>query len=387
MNAMLAQHHLRSFLFLTVLSLAIGSGSLIAVIGVSMMLTGAITESLNSFGDPGIFVSVDPDQEDPQSAQFDYGDAAALRDANPALLLAVFPVFQHAYSLTANGLRISTRIISADGGENGTAQTGRLVDSEDNAVAAHVCVLSASSAHHFFGDEDPLETFVRINGIRFRIVGVDKAHTTSLLGSMGPSDYVDIPYATFHAALPGPVDILRVVSRPGVEPIRVREALRATLRRLHGKRAFYTFEDAYAVIVVVKKALDTVVVALGTMNGIALIIAGVGSMNTMLAAVTERTREIGIRKAIGADNNAIFMQFLIEAVIVSSIGCGIGALLGCAATAIANGFIVKLLGPTMISWPRLISLAVAFSFLTGFTFGTYPALRAHGLKPMQALRT
>ena len=382
---MFARHKLRSFL--TVLSVAIGSGSLIAVLGISMVLSRAITQSLNAFGDPGLFVSVDQDQEDPQSAQLRYSDAAALRDANPALVGAAFPGFQHAYNLTANGSKISALIISVDGSENGAAQKGRLVNAEDNAFARHVCVLSPSSAKRLFGDADPLETFVHINGIRFLVVGVGQAHKTSLLGSMGPSDYADIPYATFHTALPDPPDVIRVESRPGVQPIRVHEALQVTLRQRHGKRTSYTVEDAHAVIVLFKSALDTVTFALGAINGIALLIAGVGIMNAMLAAVTERTREIGIRKAIGADNNEIFMQFLIEAVVISSIGCGIGALFGCAATAIANGVIAKLLGPIMISWPRLITLAVAYSFLTGLVFGTYPALRARAMEPMRALRT
>jgi putative ABC transport system permease protein len=382
---MLTHRRLRSFL--TILSLAIGSGALIAMLGISMILSRAITESLDAFGDPGIFVSVDPDQDDPLSAQLRYSDAAALADANPALLLAVFPGFQHAYSITANGSKVSARVVSADGTENGAAQTGRLVNAQDNADARHICVLSPSSAHRLFGDADPLETFVRINGVRFLVVGVGQAHKASLLGSMGPSDYVDIPYTTFHSALRDPVEVLRVVSRPGVQPIRVREALQSTLRRLHGKRTSYTIEDAHAVIVVFKRALDTVTFALGAINGIALLIAGVGIMNAMLAAVTERTREIGIRKAIGADNNALFRQFLVEAVVVSSIGCAIGTILGCAVTVIVHAYIVRLLGPTTIPWPQLITLAVAYSFLTGLVFGTYPALRARAMEPMQALRT
>jgi putative ABC transport system permease protein len=383
-NAVLAHRRLRSFL--TTLSLAVGSGSLIAVLGISTIVAGTITESLHALGDPGFFVSVDPDQEDPQSAQIRYGDAAALADADPTLLRAVFPSYQHTYALTANGSKVSARIVSADGADNASAQAGRLVNADDNAFARHVCVLSSVSANHLFGDANPLESFVHINGVRFLVVGVDQAHKTSFLGSMGPSDYAEIPYSTFHAALPDPVDVLRVVSLPGAQPLRVREAILAALHRLHGKRSFYAVDDAHAVILEIQRSLETVAFALSAINGIALLIAGVGIMNAMLAAVTERTREIGIRKAIGAADNAIFMQFLREAVVVSSIGCGIGALFGCAATAIAQNVIGNLLGPTTVPWPRLIMFAVAYSFLTGILFGTYPAIRARALEPIRALR-
>jgi putative ABC transport system permease protein len=383
-NATLARHRLR--LFLTMLSLTIASGSIVAVLGISLTISDAIAGSLNALGTPAIFVSVDPDQDDPQSAQLRYDDAAALRDANPALLRAVFPGFQHPYRLTTQGAQISVTVLSADGDEGGSGQAGRLLNAQDNALARRVCVLSPSLTRRLFADADPLEASVRINGVRFLVVGVDQTQKSNLLDGLEPSEYAEIPYTTFHAVMPDPVTFLRVIAQPGAQAALVREALPTTLRRLHGKQASYTIGDAHTVILTFKKALGIITFSLGAIDGIALIIAGVGIMNVMLATVIERTREIGMRKAIGASDHAIFMQFLTEALVVSGIGCGAGALLGCVAAAVAHELIVKLLGPATIPWVQLTTIVVAFSFLTGLLFGTYPALRARALEPMQALR-
>jgi putative ABC transport system permease protein len=384
MNATLTRHRLRSFL--TILSTAIGAGSIIAVLGIGMVLSDAITGSLNAFGDPGIFVSGDPDQSDPQSAQLRYGDAAALRDANPTLLRAVFPTFQRTYHIMTSLSDTIASVMSVDGDEAGAEHEGRFISAKDIASARRVCVLSASSAHRLFGDTNPLEAFVRINGTRFLVIGVLHAHEASVFNGMGPSEYAEIPYSIFPALTPGPIDLLRVIPRSGAQQARIRASILATLHRLHGKHATYTIEDAHGMILTFEKALGIITVAVAAIDAGALLIAGVGIMNVMLVTITERTREIGIRKTIGADENAIFAQFLTEAVIISSIGCGIGMVCGCTVTVIAHALIVKLLGPAPIPWAKLITLSLAFSLLTGIVFGTYPALRARALEPMQALR-
>jgi len=126
---------------------------------------------------------------------------------------------------------------------------------------------------------------------------------------------------------------------------------------------------------------------LTAIGGVALLVAGIGIMNIMLVSVTERTREIGIRKAIGAAGRDITTQFLMEALILSLIGGGTGMVLGIAAVLLAYGVVSGLLGPAPIPWLLIVSVAVGFSTFVGVVFGTYPAIRAGKLDPIVALRS
>jgi putative ABC transport system permease protein len=136
----------------------------------------------------------------------------------------------------------------------------------------------------------------------------------------------------------------------------------------------------------INSVLATIAVGLTAIGGVALLVAGIGIMNIMLVSVTERTREIGLRKAIGATRGDIVWQFLLEAILLSFIGGGIGTLLGFLATVAAYSSVEKLVGPAPIPYLLIMSTSVGFSTVVGCVFGTYPAIRASRLDPIAALR-
>jgi putative ABC transport system permease protein len=247
--------------------------------------------------------------------------------------------------------------------------------------------MTQSLERRFFGGGSALGQVVRINGLRFRVIGVYDELKAALFSNVGASDYIEIPYSTYHEIAPGPVDSLSVYTQPGVTLPELRDAMLATLRHLHGPRAEYDVQDFNAFFGAFEKTIAVVGDGLTAIGGVALLVAGIGIMNIMLVSVSERTREIGIRKAIGASSGDITTQFLMEALILSLIGGGTGMVLGVLAVLLAYGLVSSLVGPAPIPWLLIVAIAVGFSTFVGVVFGTYPAIRAGRLDPIEALRS
>jgi putative ABC transport system permease protein len=178
-----------------------------------------------------------------------------------------------------------------------------------------------------------------------------------------------------------------VYGAAGIAVGRIGDDVIAILRRLHGPTAAYAVQDNTASLQTFNTVLGVIANGLTAIGGVALVVAGIGIMNIMLVSVTERTREIGLRKSIGASNADIALQFLLEAVLLSLIGGGLGTALGFAAVVASYGALAALVGPAPIPYLVIISVAVGFSTLVGTVFGTYPALRASRLDPIAALRS
>jgi putative ABC transport system permease protein len=375
---------------LTMLGMIIGTSSVIAVLGIGKAASGGIASSLDSFGDPGFFVAVDPKQDDPLAAQIQYRDAAVLRTEDRDLLKYVFPNFQRNYHIVANGVDYVGAVTSTADVifDTLTLREGRRIGPQDVASAARVCLLSQPLERRLFGPQGrALGQIVRIDGVRFRAIGVYDELKAGIFNSAGQSDYIEMPYSTFAELAPGPIDSLEIYPAPGVTLPQVREAVVATLRHLHGPRAQYDVQDALAFIGAFERTISVVSYGVTAIGGVALLVAGIGIMNIMLVSVTERTREIGIRKAIGGSSRDITTQFLMEAVILSLIGGGVGMLLGIGGVLLGYGIVAGLLGPAPIPWLGIVSLAVGFSMFVGVVFGTYPAIRAGRLDPIEALRS
>ena len=374
---------------LTMLGMIIGTASVIAVLGIGNAASNGISSSLNSFGDPGYEVEVDPKQDDPDAAQIQYRDVETVLAQDPGVVRYVFPNFGRNYHIKANGVDYVGLVASQEDVvfDSLTLHEGRRIDADDVATAAHVSLMSQSLERRFFGSGSALGQLVRINGVRFRIIGVYDELKASLFSNAGASDYIEIPYSTFHELAPGPVDSLSVYAQPGVTLPQLRDTLTETLRHLHGPRAEYQVQDFNAFFGAFEKTIAVVGDGLTAIGGVALLVAGIGIMNIMLVSVTERTREIGIRKAIGGSSSDITTQFLMEALILSLIGGGAGMVLGIGAVLLAYGVVSNLLGPAPIPWLLIVSIAVGFSTFVGVVFGTYPAIRAGKLDPIEALRS
>jgi putative ABC transport system permease protein len=375
---------------LTMLGMIIGTASVITVLGIGNAASTGIKGSLDAFGNPGFIVSVDPKQDDPAAAQIQYRDIATLAAQNSATLRYAFPNFQRTYHIKANGVDYVGAVSSQQDVvfDTLTLHEGRRIDAADVASAAHVSLMSQSLERRLFGaDGRALGQTVRINGTRFRVVGVYDELKAGIFNNVGQSDYIEMPYSTYHQMAPGPIDSLQVYPQSGVTLTAVHDAVVATLRHVHGPRAQYVVQDAVAFLGAFERTIEVVGYGLTAIGGVALVVAGIGIMNIMLVSVTERTREIGVRKAIGGSSRDITLQFLMEAVILSLLGGGTGMLIGIATVLLAYGVVAGLLGPAPVPWLLITSIAVGFSVFVGVVFGTYPAIRAGKLDPIEALRS
>jgi putative ABC transport system permease protein len=374
---------------LTMLGMIIGTASVIAVLGIGHAASSGITGQLDAFGNPGFIVAVDPKQDDPAAAQIQYRDIVTLTNQNDATLRYVFPNFQRTYHIKGNGVDYVGAVTSQQGVvfDTLTLHEGRRIDQNDIDTAAHVALVSQALERRLYGSGNALGAVVRVDGVRFRIVGVYDELKAGIFNNVGQSDYIEIPYSTYHQIAPGPIDSLQVYPQPGVTLPQVHDTVVATLRHIHGPRAEYQVQDAVAFLSAFERTIEVVGYGLTAIGGVALVVAGIGIMNIMLVSVNERTREIGIRKAIGGSSRDITLQFLMEAIILSLIGGGTGMAIGIIAVLATYGIVAGLLGPAPIPWLFITSIAVGFSVFVGVVFGTYPAIRAGKLDPIEALRS
>ena len=376
--------------FLTMLGMIVGTSSVIAVLGIGRAASGGITTQLQAFGDPGFIVNVNQQQDDPASAGLQFRDARVVATRNPDVLEHVFPIYSRNYHIAASGVDFVGNVSSDTDyvTDSLTMREGRRFDANDVATSARVCDLSQSVERRLFGDGAfALGRMVRIDGVRFRIVGVYDDLHASIFASSGGTDFINIPYTTFHDIAPGPIDQLDVYARPGVELPDVRTAVFATLHRLHGPDTQYDIQDALAFIGGFEKTIGLVGAGLTAIGCVALVVAGIGIMNIMLVSVSERTKEIGLRKAIGGSRRDITLQFLMEAIVLSLGGGALGTLVGVTFVLVAAYVVSTYLGPAPIPWAAILGVAIGFSLLVGIAFGTYPALRAGRLDPIEALRS
>ncbi len=267
---------------LTMLGMIIGTASIIGVLGVSKAASGGIKATLDSFGDPGVIVAVDGNQDDPDSAQIQYRDIGPLSGATAETVSRIVPNYNGTYTLRANGTSYETAVTSQDGEPNDTLtlHAGRRIDDADRrASAARVTLLSQPLYRRFFGNAPALGQTMRIGGSRFRIIGIYDEFKSSLLNTIAGSDYIEIPYSTFHEMRPGPVDFIQVYPLDPKNAIGAAADVVAALRRLHGSRAEYITQDATAQIAGFNSALGVIAEGLTAIGGVALVVAGIGIMN------------------------------------------------------------------------------------------------------------
>ncbi|MGA8535189.1 MAG: ABC transporter permease [Candidatus Tumulicola sp.] len=373
---------------LTMLGMIIGSASIIAVFGISRAATSGITGTFASFGQLPVFVTADPSQNDPARAALHYRDVATVAEALGDRAVAVYPLWQRTYRV-ANGSIHDYENVASDGSyhtDSLAMSEGRKIDDDDVASAARVCVITADLAQKYFGNGPAAGNDLRIQGMRCQVVGVYANIKGSFMNALAGSGIV-LPYSTFYTAFsPGDLDSILVSPADQTQADAVGKEAERVLKHVHGDRAQYQVQNGAGFITAFDSSLNVVAAGLSAIGGVALVVAGIGIMNIMLVSVTERTREIGIRKAIGASRSNIILQFLMEAIVLSVIGGGIGMALGLLATIGAASLLSKQLGELLIPYLLIVSIALGFSIAVGMIFGTYPAVRAANLDPIEALR-
>ena len=263
-----------------------------------------------------------------------------------------------------------------------------LFRSPKSSSAAKVAVIGSLAAEELFGGEDPVGEIVRIKNVPFTVVGVLTSKGASASGSDQDDDII-IPYTSAMKRVIGQQTNLRRINVQAADADALEEVetqITALLRQRHhietGKDDDFIVRDQQEIADAATATARTMTLLLGAVAGVSLIVGGIGIMNIMLVSVVERTREIGIRLAVGARSRDILRQFLMEAFALSSIGGGIGIVLGISASECLS---------LVAEWPTLVSLeavviAFLFSAAVGIFFGFYPARKASHLDPIEALR-
>jgi putative ABC transport system permease protein len=251
---------------------------------------------------------------------------------------------------------------------------------------ARIAVIGPTTSENLFGEKSPVGEKVKIKGINFSIVGVTKAKGSQ--GWRNPDDQVTVPYTTAMKQLFGLDHIQEIDIQADDNAVlgKIQKESKAILRRQHGLAEAmpddFHFHNQAEIVETASEVTRTFTFLLGGIACISLIVGGIGIMNIMLVTVTERTREIGVRKAIGAKNRDILLQFLIEAIILSCLGGIIGVTIGISAAQM----IEKWTQFVTVAKLSSILLALSFSAAVGIFFGYYPARRAAQLDPIESLR-
>ncbi|MDB5322342.1 MAG: MacB-like periplasmic core domain containing protein [Phycisphaerales bacterium] len=265
-------------------------------------------------------------------------------------------------------------------------ERGEMFTEQDVERMARVAVIGPVTAENLFGASDPIGQTMKVNGINFRVVGLIKSKGDQ--GYFNPDDQLIVPYTTAMKQLFG-LDYLREIdiqAKEDADLTQLQADALAVLRKRHrlqpGTPDDVNIRNQADLLETANEVSKKFTVLLGAIAGISLLVGGIGIMNIMLVTVTERTREIGIRKAIGAKDRDILNQFLIEALVMSALGGLLGVGMGVGSAEILGRFtdfatIVK---------PYSIFLALGFSAAVGIFFGYYPATRAAKLDPIECLR-
>ena len=259
---------------------------------------------------------------------------------------------------------------------------GRFLSELDREYSLQVCVIGAEVEKELFGNTNAVDRTVRIQGKDFRIVGVLEEEDEYAMNSSNERVFIPLTNAQ------------RIFRQMGITNIILTSQNKETLRRAQSftadfLKSKFSEKDSYTIINmsdimdIMGTVMNTLSLMLGGIAGISLLVGGIGIMNIMLVSVTERTREIGIRKAIGAQRSDITIQFMIESIFISLMGGIIGMVLSIIILSVLNVFVTEV---TFVISPSVALLALSFSIAVGLIFGIYPANKAAKLKPINALR-
>jgi putative ABC transport system permease protein len=386
---------------LTMLGIIIGVAAVIAMVAVGGGAREQVVAQIRSLGSNLLIVT--PGNVTAGGVRMGSGAASTLTDEDAAAIMAEVPGVQvtapnmrGSAQLIAGGMNWATGVIGIDPGwfeaRDWEVESGREFEPEEVARGAQVAIVGQTVARNLFGGIDPVGEELRIRNVPFQVIGVMSRKGQTTWGQ-DQDDIVFVPLRTAQQRVLGrnqvnarAVSSIYVKVRDGENMTATEDEVKALLRQRH--RLQSGAEDDFAIrnladIAATREAsARTLALLLAAVAGVSLAVGGIGIMNIMLVSVTERTREIGLRLAIGARQWDILRQFLFEAAGLSAIGGAIGVLLGVGAAYFVS---------TMAGWPLLIEpmsivIGVVFSGLVGIFFGWYPALRASRLDPIEALR-
>jgi ABC-type antimicrobial peptide transport system permease subunit len=389
--AVLAGNRTRSLL--TILGLIIGVAAVISIQVLGKGMAGAVGGVLGSLNDKSFILFPNARQGDFLKAAVKYSDIERTKELFPNVAAAI-PAGSSSVMITNGHARARLGISAGSDVAFATVPlaAGRDIDADDVAAAASVAVLSNASFARLFPDgvpSDAVGASVRAGERRYVVIGVQGKPTQGIVPVSFTGD-VSIPYTTYNRDYlhSRPLFAAQFIVKDGSAIEATEKQVVDYLRSIKQGRSQYQTIDRRSFSRSVDGIFASLTLVVALIGAVSLVVAGIGIMNIMLVSVTERTREIGVRKAIGATSFQVLAQFFIEALLLSSIGCGIGLVLGLAVGAAVNSFaIVKISGiAPPIPWLQSVGIAVGFATIVTLVFGTYPAYRAARLDPIEALR-
>ena len=389
----LVHNKMRSIL--TMLGIIIGVGAVIAMLSVGIGAKKAIMDRMSSLGNN--ILQVFPGSATQGGVRIGAGSRSSLTDGDAQAIkkevgsaLYVVPMVNTSGQAIYKNQNWATRIQGVTPDflllRNWQVESGVPFTDQEVHGAAKVCLVGKTVIDNLFGSDDPVGKTIRLNRIPFRVVGVLEKKGSSFGGDQ--DDSILMPYTTVMKRLMGVTFINNIqISAINAEAIpQVQKQVTELLKQRHhigqGKDDDFRIMNMADIMAAATSMATTMTMLLGIVASVSLLVGGIGIMNIMLVSVTERTREIGIRMAVGAKRIDILLQFIIEAMLLSFIGGVIG---------IGTGVTISFLVSTIAKWavsisPGSIGLAFSFALAVGIFFGYYPARRAADMDPIEALR-
>ncbi len=384
---------------LTMLGIVIGIGSVIAMVSIGAGAQSSIQASIQSIGS-NLVIVMPGAQRGPGGGGVNAGrgSARSLTQADAdaivsevTLAKAVAPEISGRYQVTAKGMNTNTSVVGTTNSypsvRNLEIDQGNFITAQNIQSLSKVAVLGPTARDDLFGEgADALGATIRIKGMEFKVIGITKTKGGSGFGSQ--DDMIFIPLSSAQRFLAGDdyVSTISVQATNAESMTEIQQQITDLLLARHhitdSTQADFNVLNQADIVATASSVTSTFTILLAAVAGISLIVGGIGIMNMMLTTVTERTREIGLRKAVGAKNRDISIQFLTEAVMLTFIGGVVGVILG---WGVAAGVTYLGILQTTVSFSSIL-LAFGVSALIGIVFGYYPARRAAGLSPIEALR-
>jgi len=373
---------------LTMLGIVIGVMALVVLVSLVSGATSSVTDAVSSLGSNLFSVTISDDKGAPVNAE-------------------TLEEWKEKYDFIGEMTPIATTSVTAKYGTDSTSVTvygttpayydiegmtlfmGRFLKTADVENHSRICVINEGAASDLIGYSDCVGKVITLSGIKYTVVGVLKDEDSSLTSSFGSGSKVAyVPYTSLErlsTTVTGDYTTFYATPAEGYTIDDLNDKMEEILlERFEDDEDAFTISATNAIEEAMSSVTSVLSVLLGCIAGISLLVGGIGIMNIMMVTVTERTREIGIRKAIGADRGTILRQFLMEAVVLCMMGCAIGIFLSWSLLRIA-AVIVSSLNMSFSLNGTVVVIAVVFCFLIGLIFGLYPANKAAKMKPIDAL--
>lgn len=379
--------------FLTALGIVIGVASVIAMVHLGQAATISVTERIAGMGSNLLILQSGVAMRGPggtrqSSPPLEILDMEAIRrdiaDVNVA------PVVSANQTLVWSGKNYPASIVGTEPVffeiRNFTMDSGRIFDSEETETGATVCVIGANIRKEIFGNREPLGETLRVGRTACLVIGVMPTRQASFGEDL--DNTVVLPMLTVQQRITGNNDIRQILVSAiyGDQLNQIKTELEALMRDrrkiTRGKEDDFNIRDMQEIAATLEGTTKTLTMLLGAIAAVSLLVGGIGIMNIMLVSVTERTREIGIRIAIGALVRDVLTQFLVEAITLSMLGGLMGVILG----VVATHFATKQMNLPFVLTPEVMLVGFGFSVIIGVVFGFVPARKAANLNPIEALR-